>query len=179
MGVLDSSFLVLPFGNDLVVVGMVARHHHGAAIYVVMAAVGSTIGASLVAFAGHKMGEAGISKLAGPKRFANLKKHICSRGALVVAAGALAPPPFPYTLVIAAASAFQYPVWRILLVNFIARGVRFTILALLAIKFGHYVLEVAASAPFRWTMVGFIILCLAGSVYSVWTWLHHARPGKA
>lgn len=37
MGVLDSSFLILPFGNDLTVVGMVAHHHQGAGWYILSA----------------------------------------------------------------------------------------------------------------------------------------------
>lgn len=49
MGILDSSFLVLPFGNDLVVVGMVARHQKGTPGYVLSAALGSSIGVLILA----------------------------------------------------------------------------------------------------------------------------------
>jgi membrane protein YqaA with SNARE-associated domain len=104
MGVLDSSFLVLPFGNDLVVVGLVAQKHHGAPLYVLSAAIGSTIGALLLALVGRKVGEEGVQKLAGRRKFDMLKKHMGHRAAIAIAVGALAPPPFPYTLVIAAAS---------------------------------------------------------------------------
>ena len=50
MGVLDSSFLFLPFGNDLLVVSLVARHHQGFIVYVLLAATGSrdAIDASVV-----------------------------------------------------------------------------------------------------------------------------------
>ena len=51
-----------------------------------------------------------------------LKKHMGDRAAIAIAVGALAPPPFPYTLVIAAASAFDYSLWRILVVNFFGSG---------------------------------------------------------
>ena len=47
MGTLDSSFLILPFGNDLVVVGLVAAHPHRVVGYVAMAALGSTIGQAM------------------------------------------------------------------------------------------------------------------------------------
>ncbi len=175
MGVLDSSFLVLPFGNDLVVVGLVAQKHHGAAIYVLSAAVGSTLGALLLALVGRKVGEKGVQKLAGRRKFDMLKKHVGHRAAIAIAVGALAPPPFPYTLVIAAASAFAYSIWRILVVNFIARAIRFTILAILAIRFGRYILQISKSTPFLWTMAVFILLCLVGSTFSIWKWVRHSR----
>jgi membrane protein YqaA with SNARE-associated domain len=171
MGVLDSSFLVLPFGNDLVVVGLVAQHRHGHLwLYVLTAALGSTLGAALLAFVARKLGEDRIRKIAGPKRFDRLCGWIHGHGAFSLTAGALAPPPFPYTLVIAAAGALDYPLPRILLVNFLARAARFAILAWLALRFGHQVLAVAQSAAFRWSMVGFILLCLALTAFSLVKW---------
>jgi membrane protein YqaA with SNARE-associated domain len=175
MGVLDSSFLVLPFGNDLLVVYMVAQKHHGAEWFVLAAAVGSTLGALLLALVARKMGEAGIKKIAGEKRYGQLCKRIGNRTWLAVALGGLAPPPFPYTLVIAVSSAVNSPLWEILLSNFVARAARFALLAWLAIKFGHGVIKVMQSAPFRWTMVGFIAICVIASVYSIWRWVRHAR----
>lgn len=175
MGVLDSSFLVLPFGNDLVVVGLVAQKHHGAPLYVLAAAIGSTLGALLLALVGRKVGEEGVQKLAGRRKFDMLKKHMGDRAAIAIAVGALAPPPFPYTLVIAAASAFDYSLWRILVVNFFARAIRFTILAVLAIKFGRYILQVSKSTPFLWTMAVFILICLVGSAFSIWKWVRQSR----
>ena len=72
MGILDSSFLVLPFGNDLVVVGLVAQHPDGAPWYVLSAACGSTIGAAILAMVSHKLGEEGLRKFAGEKRYQKL-----------------------------------------------------------------------------------------------------------
>jgi membrane protein YqaA with SNARE-associated domain len=175
MGVLDSSFLVLPFGNDLVVVGLVAQKHHGAPFYVLSAAIGSTLGALLLALVARAVGEEGVQKLAGRRKFDRLKKHMGHRAAIAIAVSALAPPPFPYTLVIAAASALAYSIWRILVVNFVARAIRFTILAILAIKFGRYILEISKSTPFLWTMAVFILLCLVGSTFSIWKWVRQSR----
>src|SRR5262249_2937413 len=131
MGILDSSFLILPFGNDLVVVGLVASHHRGTPWYVLSAACGSTIGAFFLAFVSRKLGQEGIRKLSGDPSYEKLKKRIGRRSGPAVALAGLAPPPFPFTTVIAAVSALGYPFWRTLLINFVARGVRFTILAIL------------------------------------------------
>ena len=67
MGVLDSSFLFLPFGNDLLVVTLVARNHQEWRWYVLAAAVGSTIGVSALALVAHKLGEEGIKRMAGER----------------------------------------------------------------------------------------------------------------
>ncbi len=179
MGTLDSSFLVLPFGNDLVVVGLVARHHQGAVWYVLSAACGSTIGALLLSLVARMAGEEGLRRITGEKRFESLRTRVKSRAALAVAVGGLAPPPFPFTTVIAAVAALQYPLWRILVVNFISRAVRFTILALLAIRFGRQVMRIASSASFAWCMGVLILLCLMASVFSIWRWLKHPRGNAA
>ena len=178
MGILDSSFLFLPFGNDLLVVALVAGGHPHIWRYVVSASVGSTIGACVLTLLARKLGAEGISKLAGPKRFDRLKRWIGDRAAIAIAGGALAPPPFPYTLVIAAAGALDYPVWRILLTNLVFRAVRFTILAFLALRFGAQVMQVAQSAPFRWTMIAFIALCIVGSGLSIWQWVRQTRSPR-
>lgn len=179
MGVLDSSFLILPFGNDLVVVGSVARHHQGIPWFVLSAACGSTIGACLLALVSRKLGEEGIRRISGDARYEKLKKRIGSRSGIAVAVAGLAPPPFPFTTVIAAVSALDYPLWKLLLMNFLARGARFTILAILALKFGREVLRIANSAPFKWTMVGFVLLCLIASVFSVLHWLRKPQIRSA
>ena len=177
MGVLDSSFLILPFGNDFVVLGFVAQHPRGTAGYVLAAACGSTLGALLLALVARKLGKEGFSKFAGKRRFERLQNHIGRHAGVAIAVSGLAPPPFPFTTVIAGASALGYPLLRILIINFFARLVRFTLLALLAIRFGHAVTRVAQSEPFEWAMIGFIVLCAVGSGFSIAHWVrkpHHA-----
>ena len=171
MGILDSSFLIFPFGNDLVVVGMVARHHEGLPWYVLSAACGSAIGAFLLAFVSRKLGEDGIRRIAGDARYEKLKKRIGQRSGIAVAVAGLAPPPFPFTTVIAAVSALGYPIWKTMVVDFVARAMRFVILGILAIKFGKQVLSIAKSPAFEWCMVAFVVLCLAASVFSIVHWM--------
>lgn len=178
MGLLDSSFLVLPFGNDLVVVGLVAHHPHGVAWFILMAACGSTIGVLLLALVARKLGEEGIKKVAGDKRFENLRHRVDKRAGLAVAAAGLAPPPFPFTVVIATVAALDYPIWRIMVSNFCARAVRFAVLAVLALKFGKTVLQIAKSPAFEWSMIVFIALCVVASGFSLWSWWRKTRGLK-
>jgi membrane protein YqaA with SNARE-associated domain len=178
MGILDSSFLVLPFGNDMVVVGMVARHRHGVPWYVISAAVGSTLGALILALVARKLGEEGIRKVAGDRQYQRISKGIGRRAGAAVALAGLAPPPFPFTTVIAAVAAIDYPIWRILVINFFARGVRFAILAVLALRFGPTVLRIAKSDTFEWSMFAFIMLCFVATGFSIWEWWRKSRRRK-
>jgi membrane protein YqaA with SNARE-associated domain len=178
MGILDSSFLILPFGNDLVVVGLVASHPHRWMGYVVMAAIGSTIGALLLAAVARKLGEEGFARFAGKRGFERMKRRVGKRAGIAVAIAGLAPPPFPFTTVIAGVAALGYPVWRILIFNFFARLTRFTLLALLAMQFGREVLRIAQSAPFEWAMAAFITVCAVASVFSILHWLKKPRVAE-
>ena len=171
MGVMDSSFLFLPFGNDLLVVGLVARHHDGWPFYVLSAVCGSTLGVFLLDLLARKGGEKGVQKAAGQKRFEMLKRRIGEKGGRALVIGCIAPPPFPFTMVVAVNSALGYPRQRLLWTVAGARAVRFTILSLLAIKFGRAILRIANSEPFRWTMICFSVLCIVGSVFSVVKWI--------
>ena len=178
MGALDSSFLFLPFGNDLLVVTLVARHHQGLPWYVLTAATGSTIGVFVLAIVAGKLGEEGIKKMAGAKRFDKLNAMIEKHGGKAIALACIAPPPFPFTMVIAAASALAYSRVRICVINFFTRGVRFLILGLLAIKYGKSILKMADSNVFRWSMIAFIVLCIGGSAFSIYGWLKNVRPRR-
>jgi membrane protein YqaA with SNARE-associated domain len=178
LGILDSSFLVLPFGNDLLVVGLIAHHHAGFLIYVLSAACGSTVGVFLLASVARKFGEEGIRKVAGKKQFDRLKKRIGDRSGVAVAIGCLAPPPFPFTMVIAASSALGYSLWRIAVINFVSRAIRFAFLGILAIKFGTAILRIAKSPAFVWSMIVFIALCLIASAFSILHWVRSTRSNQ-
>ncbi|MFL6351123.1 MAG: hypothetical protein ACJ74Z_04625 [Bryobacteraceae bacterium] len=178
MGVLDSSFLFLPFGNDLLVVGLVARHHQGLIVYVLAAATGSILGVLLLDLVARKAGEQGIQKVAGPKRFEYLKRKIGEKGGRALALGCLAPPPFPFTMVVATNSALGYPRFRLLWIVWLARAFRFTVIGLLAVRFGPAILRIANSPAFKWSMVGFIVLCTVGSVISITNWVRKSRRAK-
>ncbi|HEY1803601.1 MAG TPA: VTT domain-containing protein [Terracidiphilus sp.] len=177
MGILDSSFLVLPFGNDLLVVALVVRHPKEVPWYVLSAAAGSTVGAFLLASVSRKLGEKGISRNFGRRRFEKLRQRVGSRSGFAVALAGLAPPPFPFTIVIAAVAAVGYPQWKIMATNFFARGVRFTILSFLALRFGRDIVRIAKTGPFEITMAIFIIGCFVASGFSVAHWLRHPRKG--
>ncbi len=175
LGIADSSFLFLPFGNDLLIVILVARNHARLPFLVLSAAVGSTIGVLLLDAVCRKGGEEGLKRMMKPRRLEYFKQRMSNRAAIAIGLACLAPPPFPFTLVIASASAFAYPRRRLLGLIFVTRAVRFTIVGLLAIGFGRCILRMARAPETTWIMLGFIILCIVGSVFQVTQWVRHSR----
>ena len=93
--------------------------------------------------------------------------------ALIV--GCLAPPPFPFSLLVAAASALGYPRMRLLYITLAARAVRFTIIGLLAVRFGRAILRIAQTPHFIWSMLVFVAICLIGSAVSVVGWVRRSK----
>ncbi len=178
MGVADSSFLVLPFGNDLLVVILVANEHGKAVEFVPTAALGSTMGILLLDLVCRKSGEAGLSRMMNQKRFSYLKRKVGNHAVMAIAVACLAPPPFPFTAVIGAASAFQYPRAKLLATAFLSRLLRYSLVAWAAIHWGTEILRFARTRDFVWGMIAFSLLCAVASTISVMRWLHRSTSPK-
>ncbi len=175
LGIADSSFLFLPFGNDLLIVILTVRNHSHLALYVASASIGSTLGVLLLDAVCRKGGEEGLKKMMKPGRLEYFKQRMTNQAAVAILLACLAPPPFPFTLVIASASAFEYPRQRLLGLVFFARSIRFTIVGLLAIRYGRQILRIARAPETTWIMLGFILLCVLGSAYQVTQWVRRTR----
>ena len=171
LGVLDSSFLFLPLGNDLLLVALTVRNHAALPLYVAMAAAGSTLGCYFVDLIVRKGGGAGLKMVLSPKRLSYVEKKVGDRAAAALLVATLAPPPFPFTTVIAAVSALHYPRGKMLGIIAAGRLVRFTIIGLLAIWLGRHMLRMARTPAFEWSMGAFIALCVVGSAISIYKWV--------
>ena len=178
LGVLDSSFLFLPFGNDILLVYLVARDGGGLLWYVLAAAAGSTMGVVLLDLVSRRVGQEGLSRVLHPKRLEYVMAKMKQRAAMGIAIACLAPPPFPFTMVGAAASALQYPRIRLLAVVFVSRSLRFFLIGLAALHYGRGILRIARSAGFEWFMIGFTVVCLIGSTVSVSKWVRRSKTSR-
>lgn len=69
LGILDSSFLFLPFGNDFLLIALVSTGQGGRKwiYYVIMASAGSLIGVFLLDLVMRKAGEEGLEKFVKPR----------------------------------------------------------------------------------------------------------------
>jgi membrane protein YqaA with SNARE-associated domain len=178
LGMLDSSFLFLPLGNDLLLTALTVQHKEHLPLYIVTASVGSTLGVLLMDLVVRRGGEVGLQKLMSKRRFEFLKRKMSKFASVPVALVCVAPPPFPFTPVVAAASAFNYPRIRLLGIVFVGRILRFTAVGLLAAHFGTELLQLTKAKWFVGTMIAIIAISIVGSVMSVLKWVRQSKQAK-
>jgi membrane protein YqaA with SNARE-associated domain len=175
LGMADSSFLFLPLGNDLLIVALAARHHEKLWGYVLGGAFGSTLGVYLLDLVARRIGETGVQHMTGQRRFEYLKRKAEPRAAIFIALACLAPPPFPFTMLVATTSALGYSRKKILLIVAVCRVIRFTILGVLAIHYGRSILQIINTPAFKVTVGAFGALCLIISGFTIAKWVRTSR----
>ena len=169
LGAFDSSPLVVPLGNDLLVMALCARYHDRMLYYAVMATAGSLIGCFATDWVTRKS-ESGLMKAVPSKRLGYLRKLVEKRAGLTLVAASLLPPPFPFTAIVAAAAAFRYPRKKLLGFVGVGRFVRFLIEGALAIHYGRWIIKQAESPLLEHVMIALIVISIGGSAYSVYRW---------
>lgn len=175
LGLLDSSFLFMPLGNDLLVIAMTSRKHMLMPYYAVMAAAGSVLGCLALDLISRKGGEKSIEKLLPPRRLQYVKKRVKKNAGWALAFASLMPPPFPFTPFVIASAALQYPRKRLLAVIAASRLVRFSIEGVLAIVIGQKIIAFGKSPVVVWGVLVLVVLSVAGSAISVYEWVKRSR----
>src|SRR5262245_25371797 len=110
MSALDSSFLVLPFGNDLLLIALVSRNRTSVIwiAYVIASAIGSVIGVFIVDLLMRPAGEKGLERFVTRQKIGQVKAKLENKLGVTVFVATLIPPPFPFTPVVMTASALQF-----------------------------------------------------------------------
>jgi membrane protein YqaA with SNARE-associated domain len=177
LGILDSSYLFAPWGNDLLLVAMTARHPELLRMlyYATMSAIGSVLGCLLMDITVRSFGEAGLERHLAKRRIVNIRKKMETKAGSALAIASLAPPPFPFTAFVMGAAALQYPRKRLLVIIGVTRMVRFTVIGLLALRFGRHILKWADNPVVQGFLIGLIVVCTIGSVVSVYRWIRRSR----
>ena len=172
VGALDSSFLIMPLGNDLLVVAMTARAHSAwkMLVYAACATAGSVLGCFLLDVVARKGGEAELGKFVPEKRLEYVKKKIKDRAGWTLGFAAIMPPPFPFTPFVAGAAALEYPRRNLLSVVGVMRFVRFSVEGVLAIYFGPHILQLAEAPAVKWSIIVLIVIAVGASAYSIYHW---------
>jgi membrane protein YqaA with SNARE-associated domain len=175
LGVFDSSFLVLPFGNDLLLVALTARDHSRLPIYAVMATAGSVLGCVLMDLIARKGGEEGLKRIIPARRLEYVECKIRKSAGWALVFASVMPPPFPFTPFVAAAAAFQYPRRKMFTVIAGARLARFFAVGLLAVLFGPGILRVAESRVAQIAILALVVFCVGASAVSIYSWIKRGR----
>ena len=173
LSALDSSFLVLPFGNDLLLIALVS-HNRNSLIwiaYVLVSAIGSVIGVLVVDLLMRKAGEKGLEHFLSKQRIEKVKTKLENKAGITVFIATLIPPPFPFTPAVMTASALQTPRQKLLMAVFFGRLLRFGVEAVLALYFGRQVIAFINSDVVSYVVYAIIAIGVILSTLSVLKWL--------
>jgi membrane protein YqaA with SNARE-associated domain len=173
MSALDSSFLVLPFGNDLLLIALVSSSRESLRwiAYVIVSAIGSVVGVFFIDLIMRKTGEKGLERFVNQKRIEKMKAKLENKAGVTVFVATLIPPPFPFTPAVMTASALQSPRGHLLIAIFFGRLLRFGIEAVLALYFGRQVLAFMNSDVVTYVVYGLIGIAVILSTLSILKWL--------
>ena len=173
MSALDSSFLVLPFGNDLLLIALVSSNREGWSwiAYVIASAIGSVVGVLIVDVIMRKAGEKGLERFVSKRRVEKVKAKLENKAGITIFIATLIPPPFPFTPAVMTASALQSPRGKLLLAVFLGRLLRFGIEAILALYFGRQMIAFLNSDVVSYFVYALIGIAVVLSTLSLLKWL--------
>ncbi len=175
LGILDSSFLFMPLGNDLLVIVLTARHHERMLYYAFMASLGSVLGVAITDWVSRKGGKKGLEGDKKGRRMAYVEKKVEQYGALALITAALMPPPFPFTPFIIVAAALQFPRKKLLLIIAGCRAIRFGAEGTLALIYGRSIIRMAQSPWVQKFIMGLVVISIGGSAFSIAGWVRKGR----
>ena len=174
LSALDSSFLVFPFGNEFLLIGLVSADRYGPRwiLYVLVSVAGSLVGVWTVDLVMRRAGEKGLEHFVSRGRIEQLKRRIENKAGVTLFIATVLPPPFPFTPVIMTASALQYPRNKLFGTVALGRLVRFTVEAVLALYFGRQVIRFLRSEIWAYLAYGLLVIAVIASVLSVLKWMN-------
>ncbi len=165
LGIADNTpFISVPAGGvDVFVILLSAHQHESWAYYAFMATVGEVLGGYLSYRLAEKGGQETLEKKIGKPRAEKLYQHFEKHGGITVFAGAILPPPFPFTSVLMAAGVMQYPRKKFLSALAAGRAIRFFGEAYLGRLYGQQVIAFF-SRHYQGTLDFLIALAVAAGI---------------
>jgi membrane protein YqaA with SNARE-associated domain len=143
--------------------------------YAAMSTVGSVLGCLLIDVTLRPLGAQGLEKHLSARRLKRVQSKMKNNAGVALGVASLVPPPFPFTAFVMAAAALQYPRMRLLAVVSASRMVRFTLIGLLALRFGSSILTWSKTPIVQGVLVALIVVCVVGSALSVYGWIRRSR----
>ncbi len=136
---MDASSLAVPM--DFIVATFVWNNRARFWIYPLVTALGSAIGSLLPFLLGRAGGELFLLKRINRESYERMRDRFERQEFLALFIPAMLPPPTPFKLFVFAAGVFEMRLAPFLLATFAGRLVRFSVLALLTIRYGPQVVH--------------------------------------
>jgi membrane protein YqaA with SNARE-associated domain len=141
LGLADNSLIPLPGSTDIVTILLAAHHRDLWVYYAMMATAGAILGGYLTYRMARKGGKETLEKRFSKKKTDKVYAIFSRWGFAAVAIPALLPPPFPIVPMLLAAGAMQYSTRKFVTALAVGRGIRFTILAYLGVRYGRHIVR--------------------------------------
>lgn len=173
LGILDNTPIVsAPAGSvDVIVILLSAHQHQSWAYYALMATVGEVLGGYIAYRLAEKGGRVMLEKKLGKPRAQKFYKAFEKHGFLTVLAGAVLPPPFPFTPVLMTAGVLQYPHKKFLSALTAGRAVRFFGIAYLGRTYSQQLIDFFSRfyRPMLYLLIALAVLGAVGAtIYFAW-----------
>ncbi|MCI0488505.1 MAG: VTT domain-containing protein [Blastocatellia bacterium] len=163
ISLLDSAFVPLPSGPDLIMIILSARDPAWMPVYALAATVGSTIGCTILFRVARSAGGRALAHLSDARR-ASIEGLLGRYDMFAVMVPAVLPPPFPFKPFVLSAGVFKLKTSRFVTGIFIGRAVRFLIEGWLAIEFGEDASKIIAQHGLKVLIAVGVLFILAIAV---------------
>jgi len=159
LSLLDSAFLPLPSGADLLLILLSAESPHWMPLYVLLCTLGSTIGCVILYYGSRKAGRRALSRFS-PSKQKRVKDLIDRYDVFSVLVACLLPPPFPLKLFVLTAGMLRISVLRFVLAIFAGRAFRYLLEGYLAARYGKQATSILGKY-YPWIGLGLALLIVA------------------
>jgi membrane protein YqaA with SNARE-associated domain len=144
LGLLDASLVPIPGSMDVLTIVLAARDSKLWFYYAGMATLGSVIGALVTFRLARKGGKETLMRKVSAARAERIIEIFSRWGFWSITIAALLPPPVPMVPFVIAAGATQYSTERFLVALTLGRVIRYSLLALLAARYGRQIINFIA-----------------------------------
>jgi membrane protein YqaA with SNARE-associated domain len=164
LGLLDASVVPIPGSMDVLTIVLAARDSKLWFYYAGMATLGSVIGALVTFRLARKGGKETLKRKVSAARAERIIEIFSRWGFWSIAIAALLPPPVPLVPFVIAAGATQYSTQKFLVALTLGRMIRYSLLALLAARYGRQIIKFIAHPAHPTLYVVFGVAVVAGVI---------------
>jgi len=163
----------LPVPMDLIIATYVWNDRGHAWLYVLMASIGAAIGGLIPFLLGRAGGELFLLRRIDRARYEAMMSRFEKQEFLAMAIPSALPPPTPWKAFAFSAGVFEMGIWNFMLAVFAGRLLRFGVDAVLTIKYGPQIVNVAGDL-FKHHLIATLVV-LAVVLAGLFLWVRHKR----
>src|SRR5690242_3288825 len=178
LGVVDNSAIPIPGSQDAMTIILAASEKTWWPYYALMATAGAVLGGYITYRLARKEGKAILERRVSRRKAQKVYSTFEKWGFGAVVIPALLPPPLPMFPFLLAAGAMQYSRSKFIAALAIGRGIRYTLLAFLAVRYGGSILGWIVQYREPILIVG-ISAAVAGTAYLLVRYKRGKRPSHS